>query len=166
MNQRTLIGAAAFSIALAGGGAAGAILGAPGISGAQDDTTSTTTAEATDAAKPPRPHPRGERLETAAEALGITADELRTELEAGKSIAQVAEEQGVDQQDVVDALVAEGTERLEQAIDELPTRAAEAVEREGFPKHPGGGPGGRGHGPRHDGDEAPAPGDAPADEAS
>lgn len=156
MKKRTLIGAAAFSVALAGGGVAGAMLGTPGVSGAQDDTTSTTTATANEdgTARPFRPGPRGERLETAAEALGMTADELRTELEAGKSIAQVAEEKGVDKQDVIDALVAEGTERLEQAIEELPERAAEAVEREGLPEHRG--PGGRGHGPRpSDGEQPP-----------
>ena len=160
-RKRTLAGAAAFTLALAGGGAAGALLGTPGVSGAQDDTTTTTKAGA-DGEHPLRPH-RGERLETAAEALGMTADELRTELEAGKSIAQVAEERDVDVQTVVDALVAEGTERLEAAIDALPERVAELVEREGLPRHRGGpgGPGRRGPGPMgvdHDrgGDDAPA----------
>jgi hypothetical protein len=136
MNTRTLIGAAAFSAALAGGGVAGAMLGTPGVSGAQDDTTSTTTADAGDSARPHRPHPRLHALQAAAEALGMTPAELRTELEAGKSIADVADEKGVDQQVVVDAIVADGTERLEQAIEELPTRAAEVVEREGLPDRP------------------------------
>ncbi len=156
MQKRTLIGAAAFSAALAGGGLAGAMLGTPGVSGAQDDTTSTTTADASDSARPHRPHPRLEALRTAAEALGMTPAELRTELEAGKSIAEIADEKGVDKQVVVDAIVADGTERLEQAIEELPTRAAEVVEREGLPERPG-----RGHGRR------PADGeDAPADDAA
>lgn len=156
MKTRTLIGAAAFSVALAGGGVAGAMLGTPGVSGAQDDTTSTTVTD-TDAARPKRPHPRREALQAAAEALGMTPAELRAELEAGKSIAQVAEERDVDKQTVIDAIVADGTERLEQAIEELPTRAAEVVEREGLPDRPG-----RGHGPR------PAEGaeEAPADDAS
>jgi hypothetical protein len=86
----------------------------------------------------------------------MTPAELKTELEAGKSIADVADEKGVDQQVVVDAIVADGTERLEQAIEELPTRAAEVVEREGLPEHP---KDGRGHGPRPaeaDGEDAPA----------
>ena len=59
MSKRNLIGAAAFSVALAGGGLAGAMLGTPGVSGAQDDTTSAPpTAAATDAARPHRPPPR------------------------------------------------------------------------------------------------------------
>ena len=40
-SKRTILGAAAFSAALAGGGIAGAVLGTPSLSGAQD-TTSTT----------------------------------------------------------------------------------------------------------------------------
>ena len=159
MQKRTLIGAAAFSAALAGGGLAGAMLGTPGVSGAQDDTTSTTTADAGDSARPHRPHPRLQALQAAAEALGMTPAELRTELEAGKSIADVAEEKGVDKQVVVDAIVADGTERLEQAIEELPTRAAEVVERDGLPERP---KDGRGHGPRPDGADE----DAPADDAA
>jgi hypothetical protein len=153
-TKRTLVGAAAFSLALAGGGLAGAMLGTPGVSGAaQDDSTdeSTSTTTADDAARPAGPHgPRGERLATAAEALGMTADELKAELEAGKSIAQVAEDKGVDVQTVVDALVAEGTEKLEAAIEELPERVGELVEREGLPER-------RGPGGRHGG---PPPGDA------
>lgn len=144
-SKRTLLGAAAFSAALAGGGVAGALLGTPSLSSAQEDGTTDTTTESTAPAEDAgRPHRgpfghRGARLETAAEALGMTAEELKAELEAGKSIAQVAEERGVDVQVVVDALVAEGTEHLEQAIEELPERAAELVQREGLPER---------HGPR------------------
>ena len=152
-SKRTLLGAAAFSAALAGGGVAGALLGTPTLSAAQDDTsTSTTEVTAEDTSRihrGPFGH-RGARLETAAEALGMTAEELKAELEAGKSIAQVAEERGVDLQVVVDALVAEGTERLQQAIEELPTRVEELVQREGLPE--------RRHGPRgpRDGEDAEA----------
>ena len=56
--------------------------------------------------RPSRSWPRP-RLEAAAEALGMTTDELRTELEAGKTIADVAGEQGVDVQTVIDAMVAD-----------------------------------------------------------
>jgi hypothetical protein len=144
MISKRLLGAAAFSLALAGGGVAGAMLGTPGVSGAQDPTDDTATEDAPVEDAPGfRAHgPRGERLETAAEALGMSADELKTELEAGKSIAQVAEEKGVDVQTVVDALVAEGMARLEQLEAELPDRVAELVEREGLPERRGP------HGPR------------------
>jgi hypothetical protein len=154
-SSRKLLGAAAFSLALAGGGAAGALLGTPGTSGAQDTTSSTATATAPDGTTAPdgaRPHGGpgfggpGERLDAAAEVIGITADELKTELEAGKSIAQVAEAHDVDPQDVIDALVAKGMERLKEMEANLPDRVTEAVNREGLPQRP------EGHrGPRPDG---------------
>jgi uncharacterized protein YidB (DUF937 family) len=144
--NRKLLGAAAFSLALAGGGAAGAILGTPNLSLAQDSGSETTTTEAAPDAAAARPHGPGVKLSVAAEAIGITEDELRTALEGGQSIAQVAEANGVDVQTVIDAMVAAGTERLETAIDELPDRVAEAVQREGLPDRGPGGPEGHGRG--------------------
>jgi len=150
---RKLLGAAAFSLALAGGGVAGAVLGTPSFSSAQDDTSTTTEADATPTEEDRPPGGRfghvGEGLTAAADALGITEDELRTALQDGQSIAQVAEAEGVDVQVVIDALVANGTDRLEEAIAELPDRVAELVEREGLPRGPRGpgGPGGHRGGP-------------------
>ena len=79
---------------------------------------------------------RGEHLEAAATALGMTADELRTELKAGKTIAQVAADQGVDVQDVIDALVAEVKEHLDEEVasgehtqEEADAKLAEATAR-------------------------------------
>jgi hypothetical protein len=150
-TNRKFLGAAAFSLALAGGGVAGALLGTPSLSGAQDGTEDTTTDDTTasDGAGPGRFEHRGEGLAVAAEAIGITEDELRTALADGQSIAQVAEAEGVDVQTVIDALVANGTERLEEAIAELPERMTELVNREGLPDRRGpGGPGGfHGRGP-------------------
>ena len=144
-TNRKLLGAAAFSLALAGGGVAGAVLGTPNPSGAQDSTEDTSTAAApADPGGGFRGH-RGDSLAAAAEAIGISEDDLRTALEDGQSIAQVAEAEGVDVQIVIDALVADATERLEAAIDGLPDRMAEVVEREGLPDRGGrGGPGGFG----------------------
>lgn len=135
--NRKLIGAAAFSLALAGGGVAGAVLGTPTLSGAQDETdgSTTTTADA------PRFDRRGEGLTAAAEALGISEDDLRAALADGKSIAQVAEEQGVDVQTVVDALVADATARLDELEASLPERMADLVNRTGWgDQGPGGHP--------------------------
>lgn len=143
--NRKLLGAAAFSLALAGGGAAGALLGTPSPSGAQDDTTDPTT-EATDDERfgGPIGH-HGEALATAAEALGMSEDELRAALADGSSIAQVAEAQGVDVQTVIDALVAHATERLDELEASLPERMSDLVNREGWGDGPGlGGPGGPG----------------------
>ena len=44
-------------------------------------------------------------LDAAAEALGITTDELRTQLRDGKTIAEVAEAEGVDIETVKDAML-------------------------------------------------------------
>ena len=60
---------------------------------------------------------RGAGLEAAATALGITADELRTELKSGKSIADVATAQGVNVQTVIDALVAEAKTRITDMVN-------------------------------------------------
>ena len=56
-------------------------------------------------------------LEAAAEALGMTEDELRTALEAeGATLAKVAEEKGVEVDALVDALVKAKQERIAQAV--------------------------------------------------
>jgi hypothetical protein len=140
-TNRKLLGAAAFSLALAGGGVAGAVLGTPNPSGAQDSTEDTTSSAPAGPEGGFLAH-RGDSLAAAAAAIGITEDELRTALEDGQSIAQVAEAEGVDVQVVIDALVTDATGRLEDAIDALPDRMAELVEREGLPDR--GGRGGRG----------------------
>jgi hypothetical protein len=140
-SNRKIIGAAAFSLALAGGAAAGALLGTPSLSGAQDGSDDAATEES---AAPDgfRRHHRGEGLATAAEVLGMTEEELRTELQDGASIAQVAEERGVDVQAVIDALVADATERLEEMEAALPERMTDLVNRTGSGER---GPRGPGH---------------------
>ena len=105
METKKLIGAAAFSLALVGGGVAGAIIGTPGTSGAQETTTTADPAGGTDERHEGR---HADLLEAAATALGMTADELRAELEADKTIADVAGERGVELQAVIDAVVAAG----------------------------------------------------------
>jgi lambda repressor-like predicted transcriptional regulator len=153
-TNRKLLGAAAFSLALTGGGVAGALLGTPSLSGAQDGTDETTETTAADGTGRLGAH-RGEGLAAAAEAIGISEDELRAALEDGQSIAQVAEAEGVEVQAVIDALVAHGTERLEAAIANLPDRMSELVERERLPDR-GRGPGGMHGGGRGPGLEAAA----------
>ena len=83
-------------------------------------------------------------LDAAAEALGVTEDELGTALADGSTLAEVAQQEGVALDTLVDALVATVSERLDQAVTdgrvtperrdeivaELPDRIAEAVEQE------------------------------------
>lgn len=125
-------------------------------------------AQALEAAKPA--HGPGERggpghgrggkgLDAAATALGMTADELRTELQSGKTIAQVAEAKGVPTQTVIDAIVADMNAHFDEELAagehtqaEIDQRKAEAAQRatdmvNGTMPAKGegrGGPGGRG----------------------
>ena len=60
---------------------------------------------------------QGDVLDTAADVLGMTPDALRSELQAGKSLAELAEEKGVDTQTIVDAVHSETEERLQEAVE-------------------------------------------------
>ena len=152
MRKQKTIAAVAMTAALAGGALVGSTLGNPLASGAQDGTSTTTTTAPsgtakTDAGDRGGRGGRGVDLEVAAETLGITTDELRTQLEAGKSLADVAKAEGVDKQKLIDALVKAGEERLDEAKAALPERVAEAVDATHTPGEKGGfgrGPGGRG----------------------
>ncbi|MEM9035558.1 MAG: hypothetical protein AAGD18_13275 [Actinomycetota bacterium] len=72
---------------------------------------------------------RGARFSTAAEAIGITVEDLRAELQTGATVADVAEANGVDVQDVIDAMVAGVEERLEMKVQDGRLTEEEAAER-------------------------------------
>lgn len=77
-------------------------------------------------------HHGGDRigLETAADALGLTEAELRTALEPdGTSLADVAQDQGVDVGTLVDALVQAQQDRIAQAVEDGRLTQAEADQR-------------------------------------
>jgi hypothetical protein len=57
-------------------------------------------------------------FDTAAEALGLTPEELFAELHAGKTLEEVAEAQGVEMEAVHDALQAARGEAMRQAIEQ------------------------------------------------
>ena len=56
-------------------------------------------------------------LSTAADALGLTEDELRDRLEDGDSLADIAEAEGVTVDAVVQALVDAATAKIDEAVD-------------------------------------------------
>ena len=60
----------------------------------------------------------------AAEVIGTTPEQLREEMRSGKSIADIATENGVPVQDVIDALVEEvmanATERIADLVNRKP----------------------------------------------
>ena len=60
----------------------------------------------------------GPGVEAAAEALGLSMDELRTELRGGATLADIAAEQGVAVQTVIDAMVAELKAHLDERVAE------------------------------------------------
>jgi N-acyl-D-aspartate/D-glutamate deacylase len=63
-------------------------------------------------------HPRRSvALRTAAQAIGIDGSDLRDALRDGQTIAEVAEANGVDPQDVIDALVARSAERITRVVN-------------------------------------------------
>ena len=142
--------------------------GAPGewiaeaLAGLVDDGTLTqaqsdAVVAALEAARPAHPGPgpggRGHGLDAAASVLGIDAATLRSELEAGKTIADVAGDRDVDVQTVIDAIVAEMQSHLAEAVEngrltqeQADERSAEASDRATalvngeLPHHPDGPP--------------------------
>jgi polyhydroxyalkanoate synthesis regulator phasin len=57
------------------------------------------------------------KLEAAAQYLGLSESELRQQLEDGKSLADIARDQGKSVEGLVDALVAAAKQKLDQAVD-------------------------------------------------
>ena len=71
----------------------------------------------------------GIRFDIVANALGVSVADLRADLSAGKSISDVAKEQNVDVQKVIDALVANTKANLDTAVANGKLTQAEADER-------------------------------------
>ena len=119
----------------------------------------------------------GAGLDVVATTLGITTDEVRTALESGQTIADLAVSKGKTAQDVIDAVVAEATTKInaqvtagnltqaqaDKLIANLPTIAADFVNNVA-------GPGGKGFGPGFGGPGFGGPGhrgnDNDADDSS
>jgi len=68
------------------------------------------------------PHLEGEALDAVAQVLGMTPEEVSSALEDGSTLQDLAEQAGVDFEDVKDAIQAvhqaELRDRIEQALDE------------------------------------------------
>ena len=159
MASRKTIAAAALTAALATGGIVGATLGTPFTSGATGSgTTTSTTVPGQGSGLPGRPGsmpggPQGGHrggpglfgdLSVAAKVLGISEDDLRKELQSGKSLADVAKAKGVDKQKLIDALVDAATKRLDEEKAKLPDRIAAMVDGKAPSGGKPGGPGGMG----------------------
>lgn len=103
-------------------------------------------------------------LDPVAKALGISVADLKADLAKGQSIADIAKAKNVDLNKVIDALVAEATTRIDQAVTDKHLTQAQADKikaglkteitnqvNNGFPKMPTGPMGGFGFGGREHG---------------
>lgn len=72
---------------------------------------------------------RRQAPEAVQELLGLSAEELREQLRAGSTLGDIATAQGIDPQDIVDAIVAEMTERVDAAVAEGRLDADAAAEK-------------------------------------
>ncbi len=128
-------------------------------------------ASALEAAKPPMDHRgpggpggrgfgHGADLDAAAKAIGISSDDLRTGLQSGKSLAEIAQANGVTAQAVIDALVAAERAELDADVASGDITQAAADQKLAAITHgvtamvngqfPAGGPRFHGHGPDND----------------
>jgi uncharacterized protein (DUF433 family) len=144
VGRRFLIPVVAI-VAVAAGGIAGAMVGAPSRSGASSDSTEATAAADE---KPQGKGPKGARVDAAAKALGITTDELLERLSDGETtIADVAKERGVALAAVVDAIMEVERAHVEEFVNN-PLRKGHRHGGPGFRKGP--------HGPMFGGHDAAA----------
>ena len=125
-TKKKVIGAAALIAGVGLGSVAGALFGAPSVSGA-----ATAVSEVSEVGAHPGPGfgGRGARLEAAAEALGMTTEELRTALSEGSTLAEIAEAEGVALDTLIGALVAEANALLDEAVADGRITEEEAAER-------------------------------------
>ena len=118
-HNKFVVGALA-GLALTGGTLAFA-LGSAGTASAATTAQSALTQDAAPSGargwfRQHRQEIRKEIAATAADKIGISVDELKTDVKAGQSISEIATAHNVDPQSVADALVAKATDRLNQAV--------------------------------------------------
>ena len=118
MNKKFLATAAAASTL--GGALAGATLLAPGLAGAQEDDT-TIAPETVEETERPGEDRRGHRGHRGngeiAELLGLDPSELKDAMVDGQTLADVAADQGIDVQTLIDAMVTNTEERVATALE-------------------------------------------------
>ncbi len=71
----------------------------------------------------------GARLSALAELVGTDTDGLKAELGEGKTLAEIAEENGIEAQTVIDALVEKANARIDAAVEGGKLTAEEAETR-------------------------------------
>jgi urease gamma subunit len=147
MPNRRLIAPVVVAAAVAGGGLAGAVLGVPGLATAQESTTTESQQDDGEDFRELRRGP-GIGLGAAADALGMEVDELHEALHNGQTIAEVAADQGVEVNTVIDAMVDAIVEETGRDAGDVREHVTTIV-NEGRPEKPAFGPGGARHFHRH-----------------
>ena len=99
------------------------------VQATDDDTADGDTADGDSADRAHRGNGGGCNLDDAAAAIGIEESALRDALDGGQSIAEVAEANGVDAQDVIDAMVTAKADQLAEKVEEGRLTQAEADEK-------------------------------------
>ncbi len=137
MKKKALF--AAMSAGLLAGTGAGFVLGVPGLTSAAGDVeTDSIDERSSDGAKDGADgrhgggKGKGGKMgspETLATALGVDTETLRSEFAAGKSIADIAAEQGIAIDTVVAALVADLEEHLDEHVADGSLTEDEAAEK-------------------------------------
>lgn len=133
MKKKALF--AAMSAGLLAGTGAGLVLGVPGLTSAAGDVeTGSIDKRSSDDAdgRHGRGKGKGGKMgspETLATALGVDTETLRSEFAAGKSIADIAAEQGIAIDTVVAALVADLEEHLNEHVADGSLTEDEAAEK-------------------------------------
>ena len=141
MIGRRLVAGTAVVAAVAAGGVAGALIGVPGLSGAATSTTKPNAPKANDAK--PGHGPRGhfgpyigggkDVLDAGAKALNLSTDDLLAKLRDGKTtIADVAKQQNVDVQTVIDAMAAVAKSDITDLVNNPLPAPSRRSRRKGF----------------------------------
>jgi hypothetical protein len=117
MRSRLITGAAVVT-AVAAGGVGGALIGVPALSGAQTFPKNATTAASTGSPTGKQGARDSALLDAAAKALKLTTQQLRDKLSDGKTtIADVAKQQNVDINAVIDAIAAADRGRISNIVN-------------------------------------------------
>lgn len=114
-RSRRAIAAAAVTGSMVVGGVAGAMIFAPTMGVAQETSS---RSEMRDAWSDETREGCGAHLGQVAELIGIDEAELHEALRSGQTIAEVAQENGVDTRSVIDGLVAGAQSRMDEALAE------------------------------------------------
>ncbi len=112
-----------------GGMVAGAIFAPLSLASAQTDEEPTTPDAGTDEGAQDGQSRRSERREALAEFLGMSVEDLSAAKAEDQTLVQIAEANGVSEDDLLDYLVAQADDKLDAKVAEGELTADEAAER-------------------------------------